>query len=456
MLFGSSRGSSAKPVDGESVAVSPSPPHVRRKQQQPPHHYPVANSISGGFSDVSRRYSVDRSRVLGTGVGMTVCVCTDLETGEHYAVKTIDKGHRKRGAKKRDLHREVSLLRDLADRAREGGGSSGWRTAGRCGGVVELVDLHEDASSLHFVSELCRGGELTDLIHDRVEEGERQRAEGWTSPPCFAEDDASAVLRQVLSAVGFLHSHDIVHRDVKPENVLFLYPEGTRGPGGEDLGLTVRLSDLGTARYHHASSFEPRMSTLVGTCTFIAPEVLRRRYDRRCDHWSLGVVAYVMMVGRPPFAGETNEEVCDAVLRGRVGFDPERWGDVSKDAEGFVRGLMKVNVKSRMGGEEAMEHPFIAGGGTSVVSGEEGSRSVSSASVRKSIISLKGLRRNISKLSFASIAGGGASVESGEDMRSISSASMRRSIISVGGLRRNISRLSFTSSMVGADENVEE
>ena len=103
-----------------------------------------------------------------------------------------------------------------------------------------------------------------------------------------------------------------------------------------------------------------------------------------------------------------------------------------------------------------MEHPFIAGGGTSVVSGEEGSRSVSSASVRKSIISLKGLRRNISKLSFVSIAGGGASVESGEDMRSISSASMRRSIISVGGLRRNISRLSFTSSMVGADENVEE
>ena len=131
MLFGSSRGSSAKPVDGESVAVSPSPPHVRRKQQQPPHHYPVANSISGGFSDVSRRYSVDRSRVLGTGVGMTVCVCTDLETGEHYAVKTIDKGHRKRGAKKRDLHREVSLLRDLRDKAGEGGGSSGRREAGR-------------------------------------------------------------------------------------------------------------------------------------------------------------------------------------------------------------------------------------------------------------------------------------------------------------------------------------
>ena len=386
--------------DGDSSTASSSPLHARRQQQQALHHYAAANSISGCFSDISSRYSIDYARVLGTGTGITVCVCEDLETGENYAVKTVAKGHR-RGAKQRDLHREVSLLRDLCDNARGGGG---WRS-GRCGGVIELVDLHEDISNLNFVTELCRGGALTDLIQDRIEESERQRAEGWSSPPCFSDDDASTVLRQVLSALDFLHSRDICHRDVNPENILFCYPGGTRGPGGEDVGLTVRLADLSSARYHHVSSFEPYMSTVVGTCTFIAPEVLRRSYDRRCDHWSLGVVSYVMMCGYPPFVGDTNEEVCEAVLKGRFGFDPKHCGDVSKDARGFVKGMLKVNVKSRMGGEAAMKHPFIAGGGMRDEDLGEGSgimrRSVSTASFRKSI-SLGGLRRNISKLSFTS------------------------------------------------------
>mmetsp|Transcript_36496 Transcript_36496/g.82089 ORF Transcript_36496/g.82089 Transcript_36496/m.82089 type:complete len:449 (+) Transcript_36496:149-1495(+) len=408
----SSTPSSTEPVDDDHQVddepALPSPLQVRRPQQQ--HRYAVANSITGNFSDISSRYSIDYSRVLGAGTGMTVCVCRDLVTGEHYAVKTIAKGHQ-RGAKKRDLHREVSLMRDLREKARE---VCSWR-AGRCGGVIELVDLHEDASNLHFVTELCRGGELTDRIYDRVEESERLHAEQWSSPPCFSDDDASKVLRQVISALDFLHSRDICHRNVQPENILFLHPEGTKGPDGKDVGLTVRLIDLGAARYHHVSSFEPHMSTVVGTCTFIAPEVLRRHYDRRCDYWSLGVVAYVMMCGYPPFVGDTNNEVCEAVLKGRFRFDPKQWDDVSKDAEGFVRGLLKVNVKSRMGGEEAMEHPFIVDGGTNEGGEDEsGSRGIHRSSSSVSIgregggillrsISKLSLRRNISKLSLTSM-----------------------------------------------------
>jgi len=357
--------------DGDSSTVSSSP-YARRHQS-----YAVANSITGCFSDISRRYSVDFSRVLGTGTNTTVCECEDRETGEHYAVKIVAKGHRL-GAKSRDLYREVSLLRDLRDAVRDGsaGGSETegeGKEAGGCCGVIELIDLHEDSFNLHIVTELCRGGELFDRINDRVTAHRLLRSEGKDAPRCFSDDDASTVLRQVLSALDFLHSRDICHRDVKPENILFVQPEGAKGPDGEDIGLVVRLIDLGLARYHHASSFEPRMSTVVGTCTFIAPEVLRRRYDRRCDYWSLGVVAYVMMCGYPPFVGGTNEEVCDAVRKGRYRFDPRHWGRASNEAKGFVRGLLKVSVKSRMGGQAAMEHPFIAGGGTKDEGRGEGS-----------------------------------------------------------------------------------
>ena len=348
-------------------------------------HYYAANSITGSFSDISRRYSVDRSRVLGTGEGTTVCECEDLETGKNYAVKTVVKGHR-RGATSRDLHREVSLMRDLP---------LGW-----CGGVIELIDLHEDTFNLHIVTELCRGGELFARINERVAEHRRLRSMGVTVPRCFSEEHASTVLRQVLSGLEFLHSRDICHRDVKPENILFLHPEGTEGPDGEDVGLTVRIADLGLARYHYTSDDEAWMSTLVGTCTFVAPEVLRRRYDRRCDHWSLGIVAFVMLCGYPPFVGSTNDEVCSAVRKGRYRFNPKHWGDVSKDAKGFVQGLLKVRVNSRMGGQAALEHPFIAGGGKRDESG----------GLRRSISSVS-LRRSISRLSFTSTE---HSVECGE------------------------------------------
>ena len=348
-----------------SFAVSSSPLQVRRQQQQ--HRHAVADSITGCFSDVFRRYSIDYSRVLGTGKGSTVYKCQNLVSEEYYAVKTIHKDDHL-SPKPKDLRREISLLRDLWEEAREEGE---WH-AGRCGGVIELVDLYEDKYNLHIVTELCRGGTLFDQINDRVDEHRRLSSEGLSAPRCFSDDDASTVLRQVLTALNFLHSHDICHRDVKPENILFLHPEGTKGPDGKEIGLTIRLVDLGLARYHHASSFEPRMSTVVGTCTFIAPEVLRRRYDRRCDHWSLGVVAYVMMCGYPPFVGDTNEEVCDAVRKGRYRFDPRHWKSASKDAKGFVQRLLKVNVKSRMGGKTAMEHPFISRVGVKGEGGGEG------------------------------------------------------------------------------------
>ena len=359
--------------DGDSSTVSSSTLYARRRQS---YHYGVAASITGNFSDISRRYSIDFTRVLGAGTGTTVYKCEDRETGEHYAVKTIAKGHRM-GAKSRDLHREVSLLRNIRDAVRDGRPDNSEtegkeKEGGGCGGVIELVDLHEDTFNLHIVTELCRGGELFDRINDRVAAHRLLRSEGTAAPRCFSDDDAATVLRQVLSALNFLHSHDICHRDIKPENILFVHPEGTKGPDGKDVGLTVRLVDLGLARYHHASSFEPRMSTVVGTCTYIAPEVLRRRYDRRCDHWSLGVVAYVMMCGYPPFVGDTNEEVCDAVRKGRYRFDPRHWKSASKDAKGFVQRLLKVNVKSRMGGKTAMEHPFISRVGVKGEGGGEG------------------------------------------------------------------------------------
>ena len=121
----------------------------------------------------------------------------------------------------------------------------------------------------------------------------------------------------------------------------------------------VKLIDFGVARKHSKDSFEKYMSTVVGTSFFIAPEVLGERYDNTCDLWSLGVTAYVMLCGYPPFNGRSNREVCLKVKSGKYEFKSKYWKGVSKDAKDFVRKLLQVNPKKRMSIEQALNHPWI-------------------------------------------------------------------------------------------------
>lgn len=139
-------------------------------------------------------------------------------------------------------------------------------------------------------------------------------------------------------------------------------------------------SDFGVARKHYKDSLEKYMSTTVGTSFFIAPEVLNEKYDKSCDLWSLGVTAFVMLCGYPPFQGRSNREVCLNVKRGKYSFNSRHWQGISKEAQDFVRRLLQVNVKKRMSVEKALKHPWIVKH-TSTMK-EEDDRSMSSSTLR--------------------------------------------------------------------------
>lgn len=127
----------------------------------------------------------------------------------------------------------------------------------------------------------------------------------------FREDRAARLMKDMISAVKYLHSIGIVHRDLKLENFLFQ---------GESSSSPLILIDFGLSK--HFDSTE-RMRQRVGSCYYTAPEVLSGDYDYRCDLWSLGVICYMLLSGSPPFFGKTPDDIHNSTLTKEAEY-PER------------------------------------------------------------------------------------------------------------------------------------
>mmetsp|Transcript_2500 Transcript_2500/g.3824 ORF Transcript_2500/g.3824 Transcript_2500/m.3824 type:complete len:390 (-) Transcript_2500:229-1398(-) len=295
------------------------------------------DSITGRYGNIRQKYHID-SVVIGTGYqAYAVRECINRATGQRYAVKSIRKSSP--SVEMADLHREVKLLKEMQHN-----------------NIVRLVDVYEDAEHLHIVTDLYSGGELYDKIVQK-------RKSSSAGSGCIAEDEAAKILHQVLAALSHLHDRDIVHRDLKPENIMF---EST------DKNSPIKLIDFGLARTHRScEEEEPYMSRIAGSFYFLAPEVLQKKYDKSCDLWSLGVIAYIMLCGYPPFNGESNQEVCDAVRRGKLRFQAKYWKGVSREAKDFIRRLLCVNPRKRMTVEDALNHPWMVKHSVLATKGEE-------------------------------------------------------------------------------------
>ena len=200
--------------------------------------------------------------------------------------------------------------------------------------ITNIFEIFADSKKYYVIMEFLEGGELFEAI---------------TSIGSFTEASACKVMKQILSAVYYLHSNRIVHRDLKPENIML-----TQKP--KNGNYHIKLIDFGTAKI-----FKPgkKMNKFIGTSYYIAPEVLKERYDEKCDVWSCGVILFILLCGYPPFNGNTNVDIFHAIQNQNPIFGGEEWEDITQEAKDLIKLMLKKNPSERLTAEMCLRHKWF-------------------------------------------------------------------------------------------------
>jgi len=260
---------------------------------------------------------------LGKGHFATVYLCVDKSSGCRFAVKRFEKrpGDSDR-SRTEGLQQEIAVLMGVTHP-----------------NLLCLKSTYDEKDAVYLVLELASEGELFNWIVMKQK---------------LTEEETRKVYVQLLQAVKYLHERGIVHRDIKPENILL-----------SDKNLSVKLADFGLAKIIGEESFT---TTLCGTPSYVAPEILEnskhRRYTRAVDVWSLGVVLYICMCGFPPFSDElyTRENpytLSQQIKMGRFDYPSPYWDSVGDLALDLIDRMLTVDPEKRITVDECLQHPWI-------------------------------------------------------------------------------------------------
>ena len=147
--------------------------------------------------------------------------------------------------------------------------------------------------------------------------------------------------------MAYCHNLGIVHRDLKPENVLI----------DKELNNTLKIIDFGTSVQFDKQ--KEVLKTTHGTSYYIAPEVLQKKYDERCDVWSVGVILYILLSGKPPFDGDNDDEITEKVRIGTYKMEDGVWPAVSSEAKGLIKKMLTFKYQERITAKEALKDSWF-------------------------------------------------------------------------------------------------
>ncbi|KAJ4879242.1 Serine/threonine-protein kinase PEPKR2 [Raphanus sativus] len=267
-----------------------------------------------GCIDVStqtgRKNKIDDDYVFGPSIGKgkfgSVRICRSRNNGMDFACKTLKRGEE-------TVHREIEIMQHLSGHPR----------------VVTLHAVYEELDCFHLVMELCSGGRLVDQM---VKKGK------------YSEQRAANVFKDLMLVISYCHEMGVVHRDVKPENILLTAAGKIQLA---DFGLAMRLAKGQT------------LCGLAGSPAYVAPEVISENYSEKVDIWSAGVLLYALLSGVLPFKGDSLDAIFEAIKKVKLDFNSGVWESVSKPARDLLSRMLTREESARITADEVLRHPWI-------------------------------------------------------------------------------------------------
>ena len=199
--------------------------------------------------------------------------------------------------------------------------------------IEKLIEVCRTENQYYLITELLAGGELLERISEQG---------------CLTEYDAAQVMQQFLRALAYMHStQHVAHLDLKPDNILLTDKDS----------LQIKLIDFGTAQVFRPGRF---VEQTAGTPFYLSPEAARNmKATEKSDIWSCGVILYILLAGIPPFDGETDEEIIQAILNGKFNLSTEVFPLTSEEAKDLISKMLTYNNKHRPSAQQLLEHAFF-------------------------------------------------------------------------------------------------
>ena len=256
---------------------------------------------------------------LGDGSYGTVYLAMNLFTRTNVAMKKINKV-KENEIDEMEIKNEIDILKKLDHP-----------------NIVKILEFYSTEKAYYIITDYCSCGELYNQIKHQ-----------------YTENQLAVLFYQLFSGLCYLHANNIVHRDLKLENILISEIERDKETN-KNLFL-IKIIDFGTAKIFEKNKSE---KAVVGSSYYIAPEVLQKHYNEKCDTWSAGVILYMLIVGRAPFDGKDDDEIIENISKGEFNSKHRKLVSASNEVQDLVKKLLEVDPVRRLSAAQALKHPWF-------------------------------------------------------------------------------------------------
>ena len=299
---------------------SPQSTTRRSRSQTTERDLAVNSELIVGCNRNSQKDSYKIMEKLGEGSYGTVWKVKQRKTNLIRAMKKITKNTNSKSETVNEIINEIELLKKLDHP-----------------NIVKIFEFFIEPDGYYLITEYCGGGELFDAIKKNG---------------CFTEPVAANIMYQIFNAINYCHqTNNIIHRDRKPENILIVSKDESTG------FYNVKIIDFGTAKIYEKNK---NLNKIIGSSYYIAPEVLLKNYNEKCDIWSCGVILYILLSGRAPFTGQRDGDVLQKIKQGHYDLKRKPFDKISVEAKDLIKKCLEMNKNRRISAKDALNHPWFA------------------------------------------------------------------------------------------------